>query len=106
MYKIEVGSDCEIALEGMPIDPAEHPITITQGANWIGFPFQENMVLGNAFAGFAISGDKVKFKNSAATYNGSRWRGGFTDLEPGKGYIYQSASEETRTFTYPSTSKK
>ena len=36
-YNITVAEDCEITLEGMPIDPADHPITILGGGakTWI-----------------------------------------------------------------------
>ena len=105
MYKVEVSADCEITLEGAPVDPSEHPVTIAPGLNWIGFPFQTGMTLSNAFAGFAVSGDKVKGKTGSSTYNGTRWRGTAGDLVPGKGYIYQNSTNETKTFVYP-TSKK
>ena len=105
MYKITVPASCEITLEGMPINPAEHPITIPAGgAVWIGFPFSENMTPANAFAGFAVNGDKVSSKDNSSTYTG-RWRGNLNNLEPGKGYIYKSAATESRTLVFPSASK-
>ena len=102
MYMISVGIDCEIALEGMPVDPAEYPIVISNGANWIAYPFSsESMTLTNAFNGFAVTGDLVQSQISNSKYNRNRWQGQLTTLEPGKGYIYNSAATETRTFTYP-----
>ena len=101
MYKIKVGNACEITLEGMPLDPAEHPITIKNGPNWIGFPLNETMTLTNAFAGFAVNGDVVKSIGGTANYQGGRWRGSVT-LEPGQGYIYKSNVSEDRVFTFPS----
>ena len=105
MYKITVAQGCEITLEGMPIDPAMHPITIKNGSNYIGFPFSENMTLANAFNGFAINGDMVKSQSSTATYIRNRWNGAF-DLVPGKGYIYQTSETEQRIFTYPTNTSK
>ena len=103
-YRITVGADCEITLEGMPVDPAEHPITINSGANWIGFPLQENMTIATAFVGFAINGDAITSQREGmATYNGARWRGtlGNGSLKPGQGYIYKSAASESRVFIFP-----
>ena len=106
MYKIEVTADSEIVLEGMPLDPAEHPVTIVNGANWIGFPFSTGMTVSDAFAGFAVNGDQVSSQgNGSTTYNGSRWRGQLTNLVPGQGYNYKSAATETRTFTFPAGTK-
>ena len=102
MYKIEVTTGCEIELEGMPLNPAEHPVTIVSGANWIGFPLSTSMTLTEAFAGFAVNGDMVNAQSGSATYTHGQWRGTtLTTLEPGKGYIYQSNVTETRTFYFP-----
>ena len=104
MYEIKAASDCQITLQGEPVNPADHPVSIVNGANWIAFPLQENMSLTNAFAGFATNGDAVKSKNNTAQYIRGRWVGAFT-LEPGKGYIYKSAASGTRTFTFPTSAK-
>ena len=105
MYMITAPVDCEITLEGMPLDPAEHPLTINNGPNWIGFPFSESMTIANAFAGFASPGDIVKSNGGGqATWNGRIWTGQLKTLVPGSGYIYQSANASPRPFNY-STSK-
>ena len=101
MYIIKVADACEITLEGMPVDPSMHPITIEPGVNWIAYPFNTNMTVTNAFAGFAVTNDKVQSQLQNANYNGTRWTGQLRNLEPGQGYIYNSASAETRTFTFP-----
>ena len=106
MYRISVGNACEITLEGMPLHPAEHPVTIVNGANWIGFPLSESVNLSNTFNGFAVSGDVVKSKdNGIASYNGTQWRGTLNTLVPGQGYIYKSNVQEDRTFTFPASAK-
>ena len=104
MYKIYVGSACEITLEGMPMNPSEHPITIHNGPNWIGYPLGENMTLDNAFAGFAVNGDVIKHKGGSANYLNGHWRGAF-NLEPGQGYIYNSNASGDRILTFPTSSK-
>ena len=106
MYKITVPAEYEIELEGVPLDPAELQITIKNGANWIGFPFQQSMTVTEAFAGLPpLNGDVVRTKSGGqATYT-NRWRGALTELVPGVGYIYNSASTENRTFTFPTSAK-
>ena len=108
MYMITVDAACEITLEGMPINPEEHPITIHNGANWIAFPLAQSMALSNAFAGFnAAGGDVVNSKNSGlSTYNGTRWRGQLTTLVPGEGYIYNSTAAEDKTLIFPANTSK
>ena len=101
MYIITVNADAEITLEGTPVNPAEMPVTIKNGTNWIAFPLSLSMTLTDAFTGFAINGDVVKGQNSSARRVGSRWVGGLTTLEPGEGYLYNSAASADRTFTFP-----
>ena len=104
MYMITVPSACEITLEGEPIDPAEHPVNIVVGSNWIGFPLQEVMTLNNAFAGFGTAGDIVKSQtNGQATKRGNAWMGQLKNLVPGKGYIYNASA--IGTLTFPTSAK-
>ena len=106
MYMIIVANACEITLEGLPLDPIEHPVTINNGPNWIGFPLGETMTITNAFAGFAYPGDIVKSDGGGqATWNGRMWTGQLKNLESGKGYIYESAAAGSRTFTFPTSAK-
>ena len=107
MYRIKVVNACEITLEGEPINPAEQIVTIKQddnrqGDNWIGFPLNESMTVTNAFAGFAISGDVIRSKTEFAVYTGTRWRGTLQYLTPGQGYVYESPTNDDRTFVFPS----
>ena len=107
MYKIVVPEDCEITLTEMPINPAEHPITIAPDApTWIGFPFAESMTPAQAIpAGFAVNADIIKGKDGNARYGNGNWRAqGLNSLEPGKGYMYVSGASATeeRTLVYPS----
>jgi hypothetical protein len=103
MYKIKVADACEITLEGTPVDPSMYPVTIAPGVNYIAYPFNTNMTVTDAFAGFGVNGDVVQSQLQNANFNGSRWIGQLRNLEPGKGYIYKSASTETRVFNYPTS---
>ena len=100
MIVVENSPAIEIPVEGMPIDPAESPITIPAGTSWFGFPLTESMSVTDAFAGFAlVNGDMVKTTTGQATYNNGRWRGALNTLEPGIGYIFKSAASVTEDRT-------
>ena len=101
-YRVEATTSGELNLQGWPINPTEHPITVKNGKNWIAYPLDETMSLTNAFAGFAVNGDVIKSKDGSATYTRGRWMGTtLTTLEPGKGYVYTSGQTNNRTLTYP-----
>ena len=102
MYVIDVPSACEITLEAIPINPAAQPITIFPGFNWIGFLLDASISIEDAFAGFAVSGDKVSFKSQNAVYTGIRWEGTLNTLVPGQGYMFESSQTGNRTFIFPS----
>ena len=101
MYKIWVDTDCEITLDGMPVNPTEHTISIISGFNWMGFPLSGSMTLNNAFAGFAVNGDMIKSDNGSATFSNNSWHGALNTLEPGKGYIYKSNTSYARNLCFP-----
>ena len=106
MYRILVNNACEITLRGTPVNPDEHPITIVNGANWIAFTLGESMTLTDAFAGFGVDGDIIKSQSHTTQYKSGRWMGKqLTRFEPGKGYLYKSNASESRTFTFPISTK-
>jgi hypothetical protein len=107
MYKIDVPADCEISLEGMPIDAAALSFTILPGANWIAYPYTVEMTLPEFFGSFPINNDVVKSKEQNSKYNRGRWAGSLSGLVPGQGYIYNSADTDAdgRPFTFPASAK-
>ncbi len=106
MYKIFVIAPCTVTVEGTPANPENHPITINQGWNWIGFPSDVAISLEDAFAGFAQEGDKIKNRVTQIEYDPEwGWYGEFETLEPGQGYMYYSASNTPRTLVFPSGAK-
>ena len=100
MNIIKVAYDGTLTLRGLPVKPADHPLNIVPGSNYIAFPFKESMSLTDAFAGFAVNGDKIKSKTATSAYTRDRWGNQIPTLEPGKGYIYISADEEDRTLIF------
>ena len=106
MYIIEVPEACEITLTGAPIRPEDHPVSMAPGNNWIAFPLNASMSVTDAFSGFPINGDKVSSQSNGFTNYTNRWRGTLGTLEAGKGYIYNSASTENRSFIFPVNAEK
>ena len=101
MYEIKVANACTVTLEGIPVNPADHPATIKNGVNWIAYPLSETKSVANAFAGFPVSGDNVKSKDSGqATWNGVMWLGALKNLVPGTGYLYISKASGDKTLTF------
>ena len=105
MYIIELPETCEITLTGAPVNPAEHPVTIRKGNNWIAYPLNTTMSVKSVFADFPLSGDRVSSQSKYAQYNGTIWRGGLNFLDAGNGYIYTSTAEEDRILIFPSNGK-
>ena len=105
MYMLTVPDSCEITLVGAPIVPAEHPITIKNGVNWIVYPLTESLMLIDAFAEFGLSGDQVKSKDNGSSTYINRWRGTLTTLKPGLGYIFKSSNQSNRTLIFPTSAK-
>jgi hypothetical protein len=106
MYKIMVSGPCTLNLQGTSAHPADHPITIVQGWNWIGFPSNVAMSLDDAFANFAQEGDIIRNSDGETPYDPEwGWYGDFETLEPGQGYMYYSASNTLRTLVFPASAK-
>ena len=101
MYMITVANNAEISLEGMPIDAATQPVAINSGINWIAYPLLQSMTPTIIFPDFAVNGDMVKNQTQFTSYKNGRWSGTLKKLEPGKGYMYNSAATESRVFTFP-----
>ena len=103
MYQIQIDQEVTVTVSGVPVDPADCPITLNYGPNWIGYPVSESMSIVEAFAGAnPVNGDMVtSYEGSSMYYNGV-WYGKVQTLEPGRGYIYESKATGTKTFTYPS----
>ena len=101
MYKINVSTACEVTLTGPAVNPANHPITLYHGNNWIGFIGSETMSLSQALSNYTpTQGDKIMYNNRYATFNGTSWVGNLTQLVPGNGYIYKSNATSSQTLVF------
>ena len=105
MYKINVGENCSLELNGNVVNPEDYTITLNPGMNWIGFPVSQTMTVSEAFSGFTpTENDIVKGRDGFSVYTNNEWRGSLNTfgLEPGKGYLYDSKATSPKTFTFPS----
>jgi len=106
MYMIQISTACTVELQGLPANPANHPIPINNGWNWIGYPCSQNMNISDALSDFSPeSGDVIKSKNDGFTtyiVNGSisRWIGTLNTLRVGQGFMYQSFSNTPKELVY------
>ena len=107
MYKIRTNAACNAVIVGEEALPANHPVTINGGWNWIGFPCSHNVGIDAALSGFTPeANDVIKGRNGTATYisygSYNLWYGTLTNFEPGQGYMYKSNSNTAKTLTFQS----
>ena len=106
MYMVRTNTDCDASMTGSSASFSQHPITISNGWNWIGFPSNESISVSSALSGFTPeANDQIKSKNNGySTYvvygSNALWYGTLNTLEPGQGYMYKSNSTATKTLTY------
>ena len=103
MYMVKTSTACQITVRGMVVDPAQNPVRLAPGNNWIGIIGTEPMTLDQAFGGFTPTNlDNIKTVNGSAVYYRNKgWKGKVTTLNPGEGFIYTSKSTDSVEFTYP-----
>jgi hypothetical protein len=101
MYKIFVNEPGTFRYKGKYLNPAETPVTVVSGWNWIGYVPKNNMGINEALAGLeSTSGDLVKSQHRFAVYDDNLgWVGNLTVMKPGEGYMLKSAVNTE--FTYP-----
>lgn len=104
MYKIKVGAPCNASITGYVAQPADHPITLYNGYNWIGFPYAQAVNVEVALEGFVPEvNDIIKGRDGYTTYysyeGSSMWFGSLNSFEPGQGYMYKSNSTEPKVLT-------
>ncbi len=112
MYMVYTNVACTVELEGTPVTPANHPITIEKGWNWIPYPSTQAMGLEDALADFVTEeGDALKTRNRYANYlyddeyDEYYWDGSLTQLTPGEGLMFYSDKDGTRTLVFASPAK-
>ena len=105
-YLILTNAPCTVQLQGMPANPANHPITIYPGWNWIGFPCTQPLSVVAAFANFvAEDGDLLERSDAFTEFDDGEWYGEIETLLPGQGYMYYSNSTQTKILVFPVNAK-
>ena len=105
-YMVNNTADCIVAMPGMPATPSDHPINISNGWNWIGYPCTNTMSVSEAFAGLeSTNGDQVKSQADYAMYFNGVWFGQLQNITPGTGLMYMSNNTESTTLVYPDGSR-
>ena len=105
MYMINTNSACNVTISGYVANPANHPITIVPGWNWVGYPSAYAVNVETAMEGFnPENNDIIKGREGFTSYYAeggeSMWFGSLNSLEPGHGYMYKSNSTESKTLTF------
>ena len=104
-YKINTNAPVVVSMSGFFIDPADCPITIQEGWNWIGYPNTQSLSVNDALSGFTPeANDQIKGRDGYATFISigqyHYWDGTLNTLEPGHGYMYLSNSTAQKTLVY------
>ena len=100
MYKLQMTAADTLVVEGEAYDNNDG-VSLAAGWNWIPYYRSFTLSLDDAFASVEPArNDQVKGQEGYAMYNGTTWNGTLKSLQPGKGYLYKSASQ--KTLNYPS----
>lgn len=105
MYKVRINATCEAVITGNAAVGENHPITISNGWNWIGYTNRQSMGLDEALDNInPEANDVIKGRAGFSTYYSTggynMWYGTLNTLEPGQGYMYFSNSQQQKTLVY------
>ena len=94
--KIHTKQKTDIALSGEPFNPNvnENIIVLHQGWNWLGYPLDQTMSVGEALAHLdAEEGDRITYLGGGfAEFSNGTWTGTLETMSPGQGFLYKSVS--------------
>ncbi len=101
-YLINTSADCVMSVAGSFVTPDQHPITLSNGWNWIGYPSTNALDLNTALGGLAAQdGDMIKNQDNFSVYiAGMGWVGSFNTIYPGTGLMYNSSATGNTSFVY------
>ncbi len=106
-YRVQTAAACTVDITGAATTtPTAHPITLTPGWTWIGYPTTATMTVTEALADLTpTQNDVIKSKNSTSVYRNGMWMNNFT-ITPGTGLMYKSNATTNLTLVYPSSDAK
>ena len=94
--KIHAKQATDITLSGEPFNPNvnENIITLHTGWNWLGYPLDQTMAVGEALAHLdAEEGDRITYLGGGyAEFSNGGWIGSLETMSPGQGFLYKSVS--------------
>ena len=96
MYKVKTNEAVSLTLTGEPAAAAT--LEILPGYNWFGYTGTQSKSVATAFSGFTpADGDRVVAQNGDEAVYNNGWSGALTNLVPGKGYVYISTANDSKT---------
>jgi hypothetical protein len=95
MYKLQMSEAANVQLSGRLFNAGFRSIPLYEGWNWIGYPVANVMTPAEALAKLeAEEGDFIIGQDGMATFSDGEWTGTLTEMQPGLGYMYRSASNK------------
>lgn len=104
MYTVKLKNDRTLRLVGQPVVPAESPINLRGGWNWVGYYGRQVASVADALADMSPEdGDILKGQTGVAYYDQYEWAGSLVLMEPGVGYMIFAGINpgEIKPFSYP-----
>ena len=93
-YKVEADNTYNCMFGGSLYDSLS-PITLKKGWNWIGYPMAHTMAPSEALAiAESEEGELLIGQDGMAVYSDGQWTGTLTEMVPGQGFMYRSASDK------------
>lgn len=105
MFKMVDNSNEVIIYEGKALNPADIPISINEGWNWIGYIGQRMLSTNEALSSLnPSSGDIIKSQTAFSMYANESlgWLGTLSNMKAGEGYMLKHSG--SATLTYPESS--
>jgi hypothetical protein len=97
-YKIEATRTFSQAMRGHLYNT---PLSVQKGWNWVAYPYHETKTL--AVISNPENGDYIAGQTGFAQFDGSTWEGTLSQLSPGQGYLYKSATTKDIVFNFDGT---
>ena len=99
-YKVEASSRFSRTMRGHLLGDADAAtISVKKGWNWIAYPYFSNKKIADVLTN-AEEGDYISGQEGFSTFADNTWEGTISELAPGQGYLYKSASEKNLSFDF------
>ena len=106
MYAVKMKRDRTLSIVGERVEPANNPVTVYNGWNWIGYYGNQVSTVSDALADLsAVDGNIIKAQRGVAYFDSYEWSGSLQMMEPGEGYMLKTSLGEgqSKLFRYPSS---